>query len=216
MNKDNEKEFTPLEYNTAETNLYSDLCLIEYDLDLGLDAIERALEHISSQDETDRDRNLLIHLMTSALSYYYRCFGSGARKHLHSSEIFDDKEYEAAHEYLINYRSKYVIHSVNNFEQGKCGIILSDRDPNKATVLGLVNTIRKLQYPKDLDYQLMWLKRLIFKCHIFINDKLESLEEKIFSSAQKNIKEICNGPELVCTAPDLAKVKKPRPNKKSI
>lgn len=99
-------------YSSPEAWRLADLHGIEQDL---LAVISYCKYMQQQSDASKYDYVLLEAMGTAALIRYARCFAKGVRVRL-GSEMFQDAELVAKHEYFIHMRNKHVAHSVNPFE----------------------------------------------------------------------------------------------------
>lgn len=97
-----------------EAETLADLYGVAYDLDSAIELCHKAL---SLSKEAPDDYQLVEAVITAAVVRYFRCLNTGVRLGIQSSDLEQlSEEDRSTHNYLKDLRDKFVVHSVNPFE----------------------------------------------------------------------------------------------------
>lgn len=126
------------QFETESASVYADLISIWHDLHFVASACVR-LQSEFAKSVDERDGIVIRSLWSAILAAYARCFISGKRKRLSTSDVGSlplEGEVLEWHQWLIDMRNKHVAHSVNGFESVRVGVSL---DPETGAVDGVVH-----------------------------------------------------------------------------
>jgi hypothetical protein len=109
-----------------EAETLADLYGIEYDLDTAIQLCHKAL---SLSKEAPDDYQLVEAVITAAVVRYFRCLNTGVRLGIQSSDLEQlNEEDRGTHNYLKDLRDKFVVHSVNPFENSYVTTTATEKD----------------------------------------------------------------------------------------
>jgi len=135
---------TAKRYDSPKAGLLADWHSITKDLEYALEAGTRALS-ITPDDSDEKASGIetpveLKALWNSAVISYARCFSGGVRQARLDGAFAAmgsrESEFRAAHDYIMNLRSKYIAHSVNRFEDTQIIVVVDEQKDTGQKVLG--------------------------------------------------------------------------------
>ena len=119
----------------TEAETLADLYGIGYDLD---ESTRLCMKAVALCKEEPVDYRLVEAVVTAALVRYFRCLSTGVRLGIKVADLVSlTQEDQEIHQYLKNLRDKYVVHSVNPFENSYVIAMATERDGEQLPITSL-------------------------------------------------------------------------------
>ncbi len=191
-------------FDTPESRKFADAQSVEQDLAYAVEALSALLNEGQIPSGSLIARSLLV----AALVAYARCFTTGVRRRysldLRRVEAMDAGA-TAYHHWLLDVRNKYIAHSVNAYEQGVPGLLLSPPESSVRMILGC--SFLRSEFvglaKQDIEQAIKFVSRV----HALVDDDLVGIEDAMLTAARaRPIDEIyaLPPPKLVTISPDQA------------
>lgn len=172
-----------------EAETLADLFGIEYDLDESVQLCKKAQAICR---EAPVDYQLVEAVVTAALVRYFRCLSTGVRLGIQSSDLASLSEEDLkTHQYLKDLRDKYVVHSVNPFENSYVTATATDKDGELLPITSISSGNHRILLSGETATMLLGIVRKVRD----INDaKISEEKKKVLKIVQSRpLEEIHSG-----------------------
>ncbi len=190
--------------DTPESRKFADAQSVEQDLAYAVDALSALLDDGQIPGGSLIARSLLV----AALVAYARCFTTGVRRR-YSLDVQRIEAMDAGaaayHRWLLAVRNKYIAHSVNAYEQGIPGLLLSPPESGVRMILGC--SFLRSEFVGLAKQDVEQAIRFVSQVRALVDDDLVGMEDAMLVAARAlPIDEVyaLPPPKLVTISPDQA------------
>ncbi|MCF6197081.1 MAG: hypothetical protein L3J50_10310 [Emcibacter sp.] len=184
-----EANSTAYVYKTEASKRLGDIIGMKTDFEFIANSAEHAMRLMKLPENPHRERSLVIAALHDAiLIRYRRCFKNGVRE-LVPTEIFEDiaSYYIQLHDYLMDMSDKHVAHSVNEFEQNKVILVVSDKKENYGAIVKQI-----VMAARGSLLSLETCQQIVKLCNIIVSEYLDKVSLRIDADMDAEVAVLTN------------------------